>query len=49
MGFVKDLFNFQTADYTSLDSLSTDLSKLAEKRYENIIPLLTHSKTNGTI
>ena len=48
MGFVKDLFSFETADYTSLDSLSSDLSRLAEKRYEKLRPVLTHSNTNGT-
>ena len=48
MGFTKDLFSFQVADYSSVESLSSDISKLAEKRCENLRPLLTHSNTNGT-
>ncbi|XP_028407744.1 mitoguardin 1-like [Dendronephthya gigantea] len=32
MGFIKDLFSFERADYSSLESLSTDISRLAEER-----------------
>ena len=40
MGFIRDLFSFEKADYSSLDSLSLDISKLAKNRYENLKPLL---------
>ena len=40
MGFIKDLFSFEKADYSSLESLSTDIPRLAEERYEHLKPLL---------
>ena len=48
MGFIKDLFSFQTADYSSLESLSSDIFQLAEKRYDNLRPMLSHVNTNNT-
>jgi hypothetical protein len=48
MGFIKDLFNFQTADYSSPESLASDIFQLAEKRYDNLRPLLSNLNTNDT-
>ena len=49
MGYIQDIFNFQSSNYTSAESLAKDISRLAEERYENLKPLLSQAHGNGTL
>lgn len=50
MGFVQDLFNFNTSDYGTVESLAKDIPRLAVERYELLKPLLAQPHlVNGTV